>query len=76
MFNYQNLKKYTLFFFLKNLNTWILFVEYIKFQKKLKRFGELLIRKKTFEIEKTTCPQAFLQCFKHIKKLLKHGEFS
>jgi len=27
-------------------------------------------------IQKTTCPHAFLECFKHTKGLLKHDEFS
>jgi hypothetical protein len=48
----------------------------LKFAKKLKQFGEHLINKNDFWNKKTTCPHAFLQCFKHIKGLLKHGEFS
>ncbi len=48
----------------------------LNFTKKLKWLGELLIRKKTFETKKTTCPHAFLECFKHIKGCLKQGEFS
>jgi len=48
----------------------------LKFTKKLKWFGEHLIRKKDFWNKKTTYPHVFLKCFKHIKKLLKHGEFS
>jgi hypothetical protein len=47
MFEYQNLKGYMYFYF---LNTWIPSCEiYQSSQKKLKRFGEHLIRKKTFE---------------------------
>jgi hypothetical protein len=53
-----------------------LLVEYIKVHKKLKWFGEHLIKKKNFWNKKTTCPHVFLECFKHIKRLLKHGEFS
>jgi hypothetical protein len=30
----------------------------------------------TFDTKKTTCPYEFLECFKHIKGLLKYGEFS
>jgi hypothetical protein len=48
----------------------------LKFTKKLKWFGEHLMRKKDFWNKKTTCPHVFLKCFKHIKELLKHGEFS
>jgi hypothetical protein len=48
----------------------------LKFTKNLKWFGEHLIRKKYFWNKKTTCPHAFLECFKYIKGLLKHGEFS
>jgi len=48
----------------------------LRFTKKLKWFGEHLIRKKNFWNKKTTCPHVFLEWFKHIKGLLKHGEFS
>jgi hypothetical protein len=48
----------------------------LKFIKKLKWFGEHLIRKKNFWNKKTTCPHAFLECFRQIKNLLKHDEFS
>jgi len=48
----------------------------LKFTKKLKQFGKHLIREKDFWYKKTTYPHAFLECFKHIKGLLKHGEFS
>jgi hypothetical protein len=48
----------------------------LKFIKKLKWFGEHLIREKYFWYKRRTCPHAFLKCFKHIKGLLKHGEFS
>jgi hypothetical protein len=48
----------------------------LKFTKKLKQFGEHLIREKYFWYKKTICPHASLKCFKHIKGLLKHGEFS
>jgi hypothetical protein len=48
----------------------------LKFTKKLKWFGEILIRKKNFWNKKTTCPHAFLECFKQIRGCLKHGEFS
>jgi hypothetical protein len=44
----------------------------LKFTNQLKYFGEHLIREKTFLIQKNH----FLECFKHIKELLKHGEFS
>jgi len=47
----------------------------LKFTKKLKWFGEHLIREIYFWYIKPTCPHAFLKCFKHIKGLLKHGEF-
>jgi hypothetical protein len=48
----------------------------LKFTKKLKWFGEHLIRKKYFWNKKTVCPHVFFECFKHIKIFLKHGEFS
>ncbi len=48
----------------------------LKFTKKLKQFGEHLIREKDFWYKKIICPHVFLMCLKHIKKLLKHGEFS
>jgi hypothetical protein len=48
----------------------------LKFTKKLKWFGEDLIRIKDFWNKKTTYSHAFLECFKCIKGLLKHGEFS
>jgi hypothetical protein len=48
----------------------------LNFTKKLKWFGIHLIRKNDFWNKKTTCPHDFLECFKHIKGLLKHGEFS
>jgi hypothetical protein len=48
----------------------------LKFTKKLKQFGEHLIRENDFWYKKTTYPPAFLECFKYIKELLKHGEFS
>jgi hypothetical protein len=47
----------------------------LKFTKKLKQFGEHLVREKDFSYRKTTCPHGFLECFKHIKGVLKHGEF-
>ncbi len=48
----------------------------LNFTKKLKWFGEHLIKEKGFWYKKTTWPHVFLECFKHIKWLLKHGEFS
>ncbi len=48
----------------------------LKFITKIKQFGEHLIRGKDFWLKKTTCPHAFLECFKNIKGLLKHAEFS
>jgi hypothetical protein len=48
----------------------------LKFKKKLKQFGEHLIREKNFWYKKIICPHVFLVCLKHIKKLLEHGEFS
>jgi hypothetical protein len=48
----------------------------LKFTKKLKWFGGHLIRKKDFWNKKTTYSHVFPKCFKHIKRLLKHGEFS
>jgi hypothetical protein len=48
----------------------------LKFTKKLKWFGEHLIRKKYFWNKKTTCiPHAFLK-WRLLKRLLKHCEFS
>jgi len=51
-------------------------VEYIKVSKKIEMFGWNLIRKKNFWNKITTCPHVFFECFKHIKRLLKHNEFS
>jgi hypothetical protein len=49
----------------------------LKFTKKLKRFGEYLIRKKNFwNKKKSHVHILFFVWFKHIKGLLKHGEFS
>jgi len=48
----------------------------LKLTKKLKQFNEHLIKEKDFWFKKTTCPHVFLECFKHIKGFLKHGEFS
>jgi hypothetical protein len=49
----------------------------LKFTKKFKQFGEHLIREfMEFLNKKITYPHAFLEYFKHIKILLKHGEFS
>jgi DNA modification methylase len=48
----------------------------LKFTKKLKWFGEHLIRENDFWYKQTTCPHAFVEWFKNIKRLLKHGEFS
>jgi hypothetical protein len=48
----------------------------LKFTKKLKWFNEHLIREKYLLHRKHTCPHAFLKCFKHIKGLVKHAEFS
>jgi len=48
----------------------------LKFTKKLKLFNEHLMKEKNILIQKTTCPHLFLKCFKHIKGLLKYGEFS
>jgi hypothetical protein len=48
----------------------------LKFTKKLKQFGEHLIKEKDFWLKKTTCPHVLLKCFNHIKGFLKHGEFS
>jgi len=48
----------------------------LNFIKKLKWFGEQLIRKKDFWNKKTTYPHVFFHWFKHIKRFLKHVEFS
>jgi len=48
----------------------------LKFIKKLKPFGEHLIREEDFWSKKTTCSHVIFECFKHIKGLLKHGEIS
>ncbi len=46
----------------------------LKFTKKMKWFGEHLIMKKYFWNKKnTTYPHDFFECFKHIKRFLKHG---
>ncbi len=48
----------------------------LRFTKKLKQFGEHLIKEKDFLYKKPTCPHAYFKCFKHIKGLLKYGEIS
>jgi hypothetical protein len=48
----------------------------LRFRIFLKWFGEHLIKEKNFWYKKTTYPHVFLECFKHIKWLLKHGKFS
>jgi hypothetical protein len=51
-------------------------VEYIKFHKKIETIWWTFDKWKGLLTQKTTCPHVFLKCFKHIKGLLKHGEFS
>jgi hypothetical protein len=61
------------------LNVWThgsLLVEYIKVHKKIENIWWTFIKEKNFWYKKTTCPHDFFECFKHIKGLLKHGEFS
>jgi hypothetical protein len=53
-----------------------LFVEYIKVKKKFEMIWWTFDKGKGLLIQKTTCPHAFLEWFKHIKGFLKHGEFS
>jgi hypothetical protein len=69
-------KAYVFFFFefFEHMNpfSWNI----LRFTKKLKWFGEHLIKEKNFWYKKITDPHAFLECFKHIKGLLKHGKFS
>jgi hypothetical protein len=48
----------------------------LKFQKKIEMIWWTFDNGKWFLIQKTTYPHAFLECFKHIKGLFKHGEFS
>jgi hypothetical protein len=53
-----------------------LLVEYIKIHKKIETIWWTFDKGKGLLIQKTTYPHAFCECFKHIKGLLKHGEFS
>jgi hypothetical protein len=53
-----------------------LFVEYIKVKKKLEMIWWIFDKKKRFLKQKKTCPHVFFGCFKDIKGLLKHCEFS
>jgi hypothetical protein len=53
-----------------------LLLEYIKVQKKLEIIQWTFDKEKRLLRQKTICPHVFLECFKHIKGLLKHGEFS
>jgi hypothetical protein len=69
-------KVYMYLFFLNVLHMDLFLWNILKFTKKLKWFGEHLIRKNDIWNKKTTCPHIFLECFKHIKGLFKHGEFS
>jgi hypothetical protein len=48
----------------------------LNFTRKLKWFYEHLIRERDFWYKKPLVRMIFLECFKHIKWLLKHGEFS
>ncbi len=51
-------------------------MEYIKVHKKIETIWQTFDKGKGFLIQKITCPHAFLECFKHIKGILKHGEVS
>jgi hypothetical protein len=53
-----------------------LLVEYIKVHKKIEMIWWTFDKGKGLLIQKTAYPHAFHECFKHIKGLLKHGEFS
>jgi len=52
-----------------------LLVEYIKVHKKLKMIWWIFDKKKRL-LKQKTCPHVFFECFKHIKRHLKHCEFS
>jgi hypothetical protein len=70
-------KKVNVFIFLEHFEHMDPFLwNILKFTKKLKWFGEHLIRKNDSWNKKTTYPHAFLECFKHVKGLLNHGGFS
>jgi len=51
-------------------------MEYTKVHKKIEAIGEHLIKKKDFYFLKIIWLHVFPKCFKHIKRFLKHGEFS
>jgi hypothetical protein len=59
MFEYHNLKKYVFLFFEIFEDMDIFLWNILKFTKKLKQFGELLIKKRTFEIEKPHVDKLF-----------------
>jgi hypothetical protein len=48
----------------------------LKFTKKKEMIWWIFDKEKRLLKQKTTYPHAFLECFKHIKGLLKHGGFS
>jgi hypothetical protein len=66
-------KRYMFFFLEMNWTHGSHFMEYIYI---LERFGEHLTRISDFETKIPICSCDFLQCIKHIKGILKHGEFS
>ncbi len=76
MFEYQNLKAYIYFYFLNLLTHGSHFVEYIKVHQKNDMIWWTFDTEKKNWNKKTTCPHGFIECFKHIKGCLKHGEFS
>jgi len=65
---------FKIFEFFEHMNPFLWKI--LKFNFFLKWFGEHLIKEKNFWYKKTTCPHVFLECFKHIKGLLKHGKIS
>jgi hypothetical protein len=77
MSDYQNLKGYMFFFFGMFWTHGSFFVEYIKVHKKIEMIWWTFDKEKRFLKQKnhmSTC--FFFECFKCIKRLLKHDEFS
>jgi hypothetical protein len=55
---------------------WSLIVEYIKIHTKIETIWWTFDKGKGLLIQKTSYPHVSLECFNHIKGILKHGEFS
>jgi len=76
MFENQNLKAYMHFYFLNFWTHGSLLVEYIKVHKNIEMIWWTFDKEKRLLKQKNDLFTTLLECFKHIKGLLKYGEFS